>query len=245
MQFHYIQEQIIKKLIGTEDRAKYSELKPEYDIENDLFNYHLQKLVKLGIAEKHKDGYSLSDKGKLITETMYPVGVIRKRADTFKLYAHSIIPRMTENGLKIVNRRRTKHPFYGDIGLVGESVRMGEHSREALARRVKSQVGLDVDIEKMKHVSTVRKTTYLDNGELFSDMIFNYYLCPSFSGEIDKSLDDGNVFWVGIDEAIKHQNNSPNPIHALIEILQDLKKDSILSNYPTHYIEESKTISEY
>ena len=56
-----IQNKIVSRLKNA-DVLKYSELQPK-NIPNDLFNYHLQFLVKNGLLEKKNSGYSLSKKG--------------------------------------------------------------------------------------------------------------------------------------------------------------------------------------
>ena len=61
MNYHPIQKQILTKFL-THPELRYSEVRiPE--IENDLFNYHLQYLVKIGILLKLDRTYSLSTKG--------------------------------------------------------------------------------------------------------------------------------------------------------------------------------------
>ena len=109
MEFHYIQEQILRQLTKIESSARYSELQIE-GIENDLFNYHLQKLVRLGLISKTGPEYRLSNKGKQLVEDILPIGVLRQKADMFKLYSHGIVIRKGSKDLQILNRKRTSHP---------------------------------------------------------------------------------------------------------------------------------------
>lgn len=230
MQLHYLQEQILKKLIGTKERALYSELRIQ-NIENDLFNYHLQKLVKLKLVDKTDDGYSLSLEGKRVTEDINPLGVIRDKADTFKLYSHGIVMNNSNGTLEILNRRRTKQPFFGDKGILGESVKKGQDVKSALSDRLLSQTGIIVDPTDMKLAGVIRKITYDQKGELFSDFIFYIFFCLKFNGELDQSLDNNNVFWVSIDEAIQNEEHSQHPFPSLVKILKTLKNDPTLASY--------------
>ena len=56
-----IQNNILTKLKGTKS-LKYSQLKPA-KVANDLFNYHLQFLIKKDFVKKVGEGYSLSALG--------------------------------------------------------------------------------------------------------------------------------------------------------------------------------------
>jgi predicted transcriptional regulator len=43
---------ILVKLMKTEKGIKYSEIEGGMEVEDDLFNYHLQNLCKKGLVEK-------------------------------------------------------------------------------------------------------------------------------------------------------------------------------------------------
>lgn len=241
MELHFIQEQIIKKLIGAETFAKYSELRVE-GIENDLFNYHLQKLVALGFIDKSELGYRLSAEGTRLTEDTLPLGVIRQKADTFKLYSHGIVIRKDCNDLQILNRKRSKQPFYGDKGILGESVRKGQDVKTALSTRLLAQAGVLVDPKDMKFAGILRKITNDKEGNLFSDFIFYIHFCLDYTNELDAALDDGNVFWVDIDQAIQNEKDSHHPFPSLIEILKELKLNPMLDAYSPVFSEDVVSI---
>lgn len=60
---HTIQLQILTKLMKSPAEQRYSELMI-LGIENDLFNYHLQQLVKTGLVNKNEARYSLTEIGQ-------------------------------------------------------------------------------------------------------------------------------------------------------------------------------------
>lgn len=237
MDIHFIQEQILKKLIGSSEGLTYGQLRVR-SIENDLFNYHLKVLVKQSLVEKREAKYTLSSKGKQFTEEVFPVGVIRPKADLFKLYSHGIVIRKDSHDLQILNRKRTKQPFYGDKGILGESVRKGQDVKSALSVRLKSQAGVLVDPQDMKLAGVLRKITHDQDDTLFSDFIFNIFFCLDYTGKLDNSLDNGNVFWVGIDEAIKNEESSGHPFPSLVKILKVLKNNPELKNYSPIFAED-------
>ena len=47
----HIQRDIITRLKNA-DSLRYAQLKPDREIPNDLYNYHLKKLVANGLVEK-------------------------------------------------------------------------------------------------------------------------------------------------------------------------------------------------
>lgn len=59
---HHLQLTMLRKLAGSEDLIRYSDLK-EGDTENSLFSYHLNKLIDRGMVDRNDDGYSLSING--------------------------------------------------------------------------------------------------------------------------------------------------------------------------------------
>lgn len=60
---HHLQRTIVYRLALSHE-LRFSELKPDI-IDNKLFNYHLQKVVKAGYVIKNDDGlYSLSPEGR-------------------------------------------------------------------------------------------------------------------------------------------------------------------------------------
>jgi len=60
---HYLQLDILRQLARSTGPVRFSELK-EDGIENSLFMYHLNKLIRRGVVEKHDDkGFALTPKG--------------------------------------------------------------------------------------------------------------------------------------------------------------------------------------
>lgn len=230
MEFHYIQEQIIRKLIATEKLAKYSELQIE-GVENDLFNYHLQKLVKLKLVDKNNAVYKLSALGLKYTEDIVPLSVFRPEADQFKLYSHGIVIRKNQENIQIMNRERTKQPFYGDKGILGESVRKGQDTKSALSTRLEYQAGIKVDVKDMKLAGVIRKITRDQSGELFSDFIYYIYFCLDYENDLDPKLYNNTVYWTDLEQAIQNEENAQHPFPSLVRILKSFQTNPSLKSY--------------
>ena len=105
-----LQRIILNKVKFIVVGARYSELKP-VDVENDLFNYHLQQLVKNEYLEKKDEKYWLTPKGKSLVTNMDDV--------TKKIYGGykvSVYMCPVVEG-KVLLHRRLKQPQYGYVGL--------------------------------------------------------------------------------------------------------------------------------
>ena len=99
---HHIQRKIIKKLAFS-DGLRFSELKPD-DLENKLFDYHLKKVVKAGLVDKHNTVYKLSPEGKRVglhiaeansgfaDEPQSVLFLAVRRGDTWLLYERKTQP---------------------------------------------------------------------------------------------------------------------------------------------------------
>ena len=73
----YIQNEILTNFIGAKS-LRYSEARPE-GLENDLYNYHLQFLVKKGFLEKTNAKYALTKVGKQYVAQFDVRGNIREK----------------------------------------------------------------------------------------------------------------------------------------------------------------------
>lgn len=59
---HFLQAEIISRLAKSDGPVRFSELK-DAGIENSLFMYHANKLIKRGLIQKERRGFSLTMKG--------------------------------------------------------------------------------------------------------------------------------------------------------------------------------------
>ncbi len=107
-----IQNHILSKLKNAKS-LRYSELQPE-KIPNDLFNYHLQYLVKKEFINKSDEGYSLSTKGIKHVADPYPTN----DAIT-SLFKITIVSRIIDGKIEILNQIRKSNPSYGKVGVMG------------------------------------------------------------------------------------------------------------------------------
>ena len=227
-----IQNHILSRLKNAK-RLRYSELQPDH-IPNDLFNYHLQFLVKKGYLERADDGYSLASKGLKHVADPYPVkGAI---TSLFKMNVITIASRTAKGKIEILNQLRRSNPSYGKIGVMGGVVLKGEAIESAAARKFKQETGLDAEF---KLVGCTRRIMYKD-GELFSDVIFPIAYTDSFSGELLADSPFGHNEWVPIEEAIRNDSAEYDSVSGIFKVLKAVKQGKI-SKLPFFFDESTQS----
>lgn len=118
-QLHQIQRQIINKLIFSPG-LRYTELKPSKDLENNQFDFHLDRLISLGYVQKVDKLYALTNAGKTYSATFdtEKVAVIKQAKLTVWL-----APMRKANDLwEFLVYTRLKHPFFGCQGFCGGKI---------------------------------------------------------------------------------------------------------------------------
>ena len=214
-----IQNHILSKLKNAAS-LRYSELQPE-KTPNDLFNYHLQHLVKKGYVTKHDDGYSLSKIGIKFVADPYPVN--NAITSLFKINVITIVSRVVKGKIEILSQIRKSNPSFGKIGVMGGVVLKGELIELAATRKLKQETGLDATF---KIVGCERRIMY-KSGEFFSDLMFPIAYADSHSGELLSDTNFGHNMWLPIDEAIKNESVEFDSIRTIVAALKAVKNKTI------------------
>ena len=212
---------------------RYADLQPK-NIPNDLFNYHLQFLVKKGLVDRFEDGYSLSKKGvKYVADVQEEPGITNNHL--FKINVLMILSRIENGKLQILQQVRKSNPSFGKIGVPGGVVRRGESLEDAAKRKLKIETGLTADF---KILGTLRRFLYVKN-ELFSDVFFPIAYANKFYGELIKETEYGENKWIGINEAIKNESAEFDSIVYLPKVLMAIKNGEI-NERPVFYEESTQ-----
>jgi len=219
--FSPIQNRIISKLKKAEF-LRYRDLQEE-GVPNDLFNYHLQFLVKKGFIVRSPRGYELTPAGiKHVADPDFSFQD-RKATSLFKVNVITIVSRSQNGKLEILNQVRKSHPSFGKIGVPGGLVRKGESIIDAAARKLKVETGLDADF---KFLGIERRMMYID-GTLFSDIYFPIAYANSSFGELKEDTEFGHNMWVGIAQAIKNESAEFDTIKKITDVLRAIKKGTV------------------
>lgn len=217
--FSKIQNHIISKLKNAKF-LKYVQMKP-LKTPNDLYNYHLQFLVKKGFVNKTDEGYSLSQKGiKYVADPLVEANVLNS---LFKINVITLVSRVNKGKIEILQQIRKSNPSYGKIGVPGGVVLKGESILDSAKRKLKQETGLDADF---KLIGCERRIMY-EEGMLFSDLMFPITYSNKYSGVLNANSEFGDNMWVPIDKAILNESNEYDSIKTLVKILKMIKNKSI------------------
>jgi hypothetical protein len=193
-----IQNHIISKLKNAKS-LRYSEMQPD-KVPNDLYNYHLQFLVKKDLVTKTGDGYSLSNTGiKHVADSNTTNDSLNS---LFKMNVITIVSRVVDGKIEILNQVRKSNPSYGKVGVMGGVTLKGEMLEASATRKLKQETGLEANF---KIVGCERRIMY-KGGELFSDVLFPIAYADKYTGNLIEDTEFGHNMWVPIDQAIKNES---------------------------------------
>jgi 8-oxo-dGTP pyrophosphatase MutT (NUDIX family) len=229
--FSPIQNHIFARLKNAKS-LRYSEMQPD-NVPNDLFNYHLQFLVKKKFVNREEEGYSLSELGvKHVADYNPPVDASGS-AHLFKVNVLTIVSRKHNGKIEILQQVRKSNPSFGKVGVPGGVVRKGESLEDAAARKLKVETGLEATL---KIVGMQRRTMYV-KGELFSDILFPISYADTYEGALLEDTEFGHNMWVPIEAAIKNESVPFDSIKSINKVLAAVRSGKIKS-LPFFYEED-------
>ncbi len=238
MEHHFspIQNHIFSRLKNAK-MLRYSEMQPD-NIPNDLFNYHLQFLVKKKYVDRTVKGYSLSELGVKHVADYNPPIDSAKSTHLFKVNVLTVVSRVNNGKLEILQQLRKSNPSYGKVGVMGGVVKKGESIEDAATRKLKVETGLEATF---RVIGIQRRTMYFKN-ELFSDIIFPITYTDKYDGELIVDNEYGHNMWVPIDEAIKNESSDFDSIKCLVKVFNAIKNKKIKA-LPFFYEEDIQSDS--
>lgn len=169
-------------LISRSQGLRYSEAYPGEEIDDDLYNYHLQQLVKNGYLVKVEGKYNLTDEGVRENLLFDSVGI---KQDMFRLSVVLVVTRNNKKELLI--HERLRQPYRGEVSTISGKVRNGETLAEAARRKLLEEAGLVANFEFYRSWRSIRRTK---TGKLIEDTIY----CVCVASEPTGKLIEGNEF---------------------------------------------------
>ena len=168
-----------------------------------------------------EDGYSLSEIGIRHVADPYPTN--DAITSLFKINVITIVSRINNKKIEILNQVRKSNPSYGKVGVMGGVVLKGEPIELAAIRKLKQETGLGASF---KLIGCERRIMY-KSGEIFSDLMFPITHADVYSGELLVESDFGHNMWVPIDEAIKNESDEFDSIKSITAVLMAIKNKTI------------------
>jgi len=230
---HPTQYMILDQLRRASTGLRYRDMKPA-DMESDLYNYHLQYLVKHGYVAKTDGLYYLDVSAK---KYLIELGQLDEQLGrrNFKMASLCVVTREGESGLELLYQTRGRQPMAGQKGLVGGGIQRGELATQAAARVAKQKAGLDADFRLL---GVMRKLRFDNDNQLYMDILYHLCLAAGHTGELAVNNEYGQQFWAPLDEAIRIEREETMGSSQLADILEQFRATSP-AKIPLFYIEET------
>lgn len=189
-QLHDIQLQILKKLLFAK-QMRYSELKPDAEMENNQFDFHLDKLIAGKFIAKIENRYELTNSGKEYANRMdtdHNVVPLQSKISVF------ICPtRKVKGQTQFLIYTRLKQPFYGCQGFMSGKVRYGETIIAGAKRELSEETGLagKPQLVSIRHYLVFDKNSH----QLVEDKFMFFCWVKNPSGNLVTN-NEGKYEWV-------------------------------------------------
>lgn len=226
-----IQIKILTRILQSEG-LRYSEAYPGEEIDDDLYNYHLQELVKKNLLEKIDGKYRLTQEGKVEIQMMDSSGNYQEQ---FRVSVLMYVLR--SNNSQVLMCRRTRWPLRGDVVSPAGKIRRGEKVVEAAKRKLREETDLEADFEFVGALRSIRRV----EEKLVEDTI--YHVCVAYDpkGGLSEETEFGEFFWSEWEEVVRYNETNVGGSEKQKEILERLR----LENKNKFYLEEELELKSY
>ena len=163
---HPLQLQVLEQIRLATNGLRYSQMRPA-EIENDLYNYHLKRLVTNNFIVKRENNYFLTVTGKKYLMELQPYEIQTGTTHKFKVAALALVVERSNSSISVLYQVRRREPSRGAVEIVGGGIRRGESAADAAKRRLKEETGLEATFAVL---GSIRKTRFDQNGSLYSDI---------------------------------------------------------------------------
>lgn len=211
---HAAQTSILRELL-FHPSAGYAELQKPTGLTSDHFNFHMNRLLDLGLVEKISRGkYKLTSMGKEYANRLdTDNNTVERQPKVAVIIAHE---RINNGRVEYLFQERLKNPYFGFWGLPSGKVRWGETIPETALRESIEETGLtgDFKVAGVYH-EHVRQE---ESNELLEDKIFFVVRCTNQKGKMTPDFEGGHNEWMTFEEANQKDKKFDSFSHE-IEIL--------------------------
>lgn len=199
IKIHEAQTSILRALLFL-PAASYADLQKPTGLSSDHFNFHIGRLVDLGLVEKVSRGqYRLTSRGKEYANRLdTDNNTIERQPKSAVVFG---LTREHNGNTEYLFQQRLKNPYYGFWGLPSGKIRWGESITEAAARESLEETGLHADftVKSVYHERVHEK----ESGLIIEDKIFFIVAGTNVSGTLLESFEGGRNQWRALASVMK------------------------------------------
>lgn len=199
VKIHDAQTSILRELL-FHPHANFAKMQKGTGLSSDHFNFHISKLVELGLVEKVSRGsYTLTPKGKEHANKLDTDNNTIERQP--KVAVILAIERKTSDGkTEYLFQERLKQPYFGFWGFATGKIRWGETIVQAAERELMEETGLTADhrIAGVYHELVYQQET----GDQLEDKIFFVIHCTNPAGRLIEEFEGGRNAWTSRKQAL-------------------------------------------
>lgn len=193
LKLHDYQFSILRTLLFNPG-ARFSELN-KVDVTSDHFNFHVKKLVGMGLITKGEGKYYLTQEGKEFAGRMDTDTLKLEKMAKVVVALHAV---RVQNGVtQYLMHHRLKEPFFGWYGSHSGKIHWGETPEEAASREFFEESGLTGNLT-MKGI--VHHRDYDGEGNLLDDKFFWVFRVDNCQGEMKVKVEEGENRWMSEEE---------------------------------------------
>lgn len=199
VKIHDAQTAILRELL-FHPSAGFAQLQRPTGLSSDHFNFHIARLVELGLVEKLARGkYGLTQMGKEYANRLDTDNNTVERQP--KLAVILAVERMQAGQKQYVFQKRLKNPYFGFWGLPTGKMRWGETIVQTAERELMEETGLTADfrIAGVYHEQVLSE----ESGDMLEDKMFFVAHGVNPQGALTRNFEGGMNQWLDFDTAFK------------------------------------------
>jgi len=195
VKIHEAQTLILRELLFR-PQAGFAELQKPTGLTSDHFNFHIGRLVELGLVKRVPGGYTLTTGGKEYANRLDTDNNTMERQP--KSCVLLVVERERDGHEEFLFQERLKQPYFGFWGRPTGKIRWGETIIEAAGRELMEETGL---VARHRLAGVIHDQVVQDDtGQLLEDKLFFVMHCTDAHGEMKDRFEGGHNEWMTMEE---------------------------------------------